>query len=271
MSIALAANPTRVVDEAAAAPAHGNVVRDLVAVFVAPSRLFEELPRQNRFAAALTLLLLVHGLYGWAVVSTGVGDYEIDLQTQRAVAQFLIEHEGEEETQQMVSALDAIEKAGTFNKQFSHVVEIVGRPLRLLMGTALLTGVFFVIVALTAGKPSNPTLAGILSFASWVAVPEFALRLLLLSQLQVTRVETSAAAFATGPEIGIAGYILLRRLNPFEIWFWGLVGLGLWRSGQLGGRSALFWTFVVALFVGGLWCIGDVVELGEYTWTPPET
>src|SRR5207247_980626 len=106
-------------------------------------------------------------------------------------------------------------------------------------------------------------LAGVAVFAAFVDVPKMLVRILLISQLQVSRVETSAAAFAAGPDVSLALYILLRRLDPFDIWYWFLIGLGLWKTGQLSGRASVVMACVLAVLAAVVQSAADFQELAK--------
>lgn|SRR5262245_1138195 len=235
-------------------PPAGSLARDVGRVFFSPGALFHELPVRNRAGAALALLMALQVLYALAVLSTGVSDYEIDLGTQKAISRELRQNQGEETTQKLATALDLIEKNGTFNKLFARLVLLLGGPVRLGIGVSALAGALFCVVALRGNKPNYQTLLGITVFAAFVEVPRLLLQLALITQLQVSRVETSAAAFAGQTDIGLPAYLLLRRLDPFELWYYVLVAVGLVRSGQLRPRDA-----VVA--VAGLAVVTAVVQV----------
>src|SRR5262249_39877736 len=147
----------------------------------------------------------------------------------------------------------ALEKGGVFARLVARVLLVVGGPVQLLVHVAVLSSVLFVVIALVGGsKPDFRLLAGVVLFAASVEVPRLLLRLLLISQLQVSRVEPSAAALVAAPQVNLAVYLLLRRLDPFEMWFWGLLGLGLWQTGQLRLRGAVVLVVVLAL-LAALW------------------
>src|SRR5262249_31587539 len=105
-----------------------------------------------------------------------------------------------------------------------------------------IAGFLFVAVALSGGKPKMALLTGIVAFASLVQIPQDAVKLYLTSRTQHSRVETSAAAFpgSLGGKDGVslADYILLRRLNPFDFWFWWLVYLGARKGARMSFRGA---------------------------------
>jgi hypothetical protein len=151
---------------------------------------------------------------------------------------------------------------------------IVGKPLWTLCAVGLVGGFLFVAVALSGGKPKMPLLTGVVVFASLVQIPHAAVRLYLTAATKHTRVETSAAAFPTalGGEHGVSlgEYIALRRLNPFDIWFWGLVFLGARRAARMTIRGASVTVGLMVLFdvifQSGL----DYAELANQPAPPPE-
>jgi hypothetical protein len=244
----------------------GSLAQDIFAVFVLPMSLFRELPRTNRVAGALLLLMGVHTLYGLGLISTGVLNYEIDANTQKEISGLRQHPPAKEEAEKFVTALEAIEKGAIFKKELSRVLLLAGGPLQLCLGVSVLSGLLFLVVALRGGKPNFQVLLGVTVFAAYVEVPRLFLRLLLVAQLQVSRVETSAAAFVSRPEIGLPSYLFLRRLDPFELWYYLLIGLGVYQTGQLKRRAAIVTACVLALLAAGLHCVGDLQELAEMTF-----
>jgi hypothetical protein len=237
------------------------LLTDVLDVFTSPAELFRRLPSANRVAAALVLLMVVHAAYGAALASTGVLDYEIDQAAEKACARQRERLGGTETDEKLTAALDAVEKGAVFNKLLLRVGLIGGGPLGLAARLALLAGLLFTAAALGGGKPKYQLVLGITVFAAYVEVPKLLMRLVLVSQLQVGRVETSLAAFATGPDVGLPLYLLLRRLDPFDLWYYGLVALGIWKIGLLSRRSAVLVVGALALLATLLAVLGDVGEL----------
>src|SRR5437762_2415513 len=93
-----------------AAPGRGGLLGDIARLYLWPEALFAELPQVNRAAGALWLLLGLHVLYGFLLLSTGVHDYDIERQTQREVAREAARQPGEENADQLARSLEAIEK-----------------------------------------------------------------------------------------------------------------------------------------------------------------
>lgn len=240
-----------------------SLISDIAALFFWPRQLFDYLPRCNRVGAALVFLFIFESACGWLTYHTGVLQYEIDEKTHHAVAVFQKEHEADEEFELVTAGIDNLYKGAEFSKQLMRIWLVFGRPTLSVTLVGLLAGAWFVIIALTVGKPNYRLIAGVIGFAWLVEIPELVVRAGLVRALEASRVESSAAAFATGPGVGLAGYILLRRLNPFVIWFWSLVCFGIWRVGQTRGRKAIVWTIVLATLCGGLAAGIDVLELAE--------
>jgi Yip1-like protein len=249
----------------------GSLARDLVRIYVSPGALFADLPRWNRSAAALVLLMALYALYGLAVLSTGVSDYENDLAAQEEIGRLPDQPRNDDNAEELDRQRDALEKGAVFGKMLARVEFVVGNPVLLAAAVGLLAGVLFIIVALWgATKPDYHVLAGVVTFAAYVSVPCWLVRLLLISQLHVSRVETSAAVFAPA-HAPLALYLLLRRLDPFEVWFWALVGLGLYRSGQLSRRGTVIAVVVLALLGALCLCALNLPELAVYRPQPADS
>lgn len=249
-----------------------NLFDDILRLFSRPSHLFASLPERSRVGGALFVLLVAQLLYAAAIVSTGVYEFEIKRASRHAVTKYILEHEGDDEEGEVTPALDAIEKGAVFEKLLKRVTLFVVGPVQLLARVSVLCGILFAVVAVRGGKPNFSILAGVCVFASLVDVPKLMSELFLVSQLQVSRVETSAAAFVRHPDIAFPIFLLLRRLDPFELWFWYLIGLGTWKSGALTGRAAIVVTALLASAAAAGHVALDVVALGDLAAlqeTPP--
>lgn len=254
--------------EGAPAIPPGSLLGDLVYLYLRPGKLFSELAQCNRFVGALALLLLFQAAYGWALVQTGVIDLEIDQSIQKQISYQRLHFESDEEgNDKLTTVLDSIDKQAEFRRQMARVTAIAGGPFFLLMRLALLAAILYLTVAFRGGKPKYPILMGVVTFASWVEAPRLLMRLVLIAQLHYTRVETSAAAFVASPKVGLAGYLFLRQLDPYLMWFWILVGLGLCVTGHLTRRAAIITTCLVAFGAVLINAAFDIPELAEITMT----
>lgn len=241
----------------------GSLLVDVASLFLRPSALFDSLPVVNRAPAALLVLLCLHVLYGVAYLATGVLDYEIDYVNQKAVGRFRDQLQGDENAAKRVSELDLMEKGAGFNKTIARLALLGGGPVRVLAGCGLLGGLLYTVVALRGGKPNYSLLFGVVVFASYVEVPRLALRLALVAGRGETRVETSAAACVSDPSVGLPMYVMLRRLDPFDVWFFGLVAFGVCRTGQLTPRAAVVAVCLLWLLTATWNAAGDVAELAH--------
>ncbi len=248
----------------------GSLARDLVRLYLSPGALFAELPRWNRSAAALVLLMALYAVYGLAVLSTGVSDYENDLAAQQEIGRLPDQPRNDDNAEELDRKSDALEKGAVFGKMLARVRLVLLDPVGVAAATGLLAGLLFVAVALWGvAKPDFHVLAGVVVFAAYVAVPCLLVRLLLTAALHVSRVETSAAVFSP-THAPLALYLLLRRLDPFAVWFWALVGLGLCASGQMSRRGAVVAVIVLAVLAALAQCVLDLPDVAVYTFPAPD-
>jgi hypothetical protein len=250
----------------------GSLLRDLVRLYTSPAALFADLARWNRSAPALLLLMVLHALFAVGVVSTRVPDFEIDTATQKAINQYANQPHTDESADTVDRALVALEKGAVFYKLLARVLLVAGGPVRVAVVAGLLASVLFLVVALRgAVKPDFHVLAAVAVFAAYAEVPRLLMRLFLVSQLQTTRVETSLAAFVSAPHVSLPLYLLLRRLDPFDVWYWALVGLGVWKTGQLSARASLVTVVVLALASAAVLAALDVPGLAAFSLSQPES
>ena len=243
----------------------GGLLADVVRLFLSPGTLFAHLPVVNRSGGALLILIVAHLLCAGFILSTGVPDYEIAVQTQQEIARIDEQLKGDENSEERTRAIEALEKAEAFNKLFTRVALFAGGPLRLLLGVAALASLLFLAVTFWgAAKADFRLLWGVVAFASCVMLPRLLLVAFLVARLQVQRVETSLAVLVSNPRAAPLVFLLLRRLDPFEAWYWALVGLGLWKTGQMSGRQAVIVTTALALSVMLVQVCLDLGTLAEY-------
>lgn len=238
-------------------------LRDLMHVLVAPGALFARLPLQHRSLLPCLILISLEIIISFGVVSTGVVDHEIDVNAERDWKPSPGDPESPVEREQQRAS--AVEKQKIFNKRIARVRLYGGRALLLVVEVGLLMVPLFGAVALRGGKPNLPLLAEVGVWAHFAEVGRRLFCLWLVAQLQVTRIETSAAALVNTPAVGLAAYILLRRLDPFVLWYWLLVMLGVWKTRQLRLYEAIILVVVLATACGLFQCVMDVFELAEWS------
>lgn len=247
MSCALS-EPTLIVAERnpTALPA-SSLAQDVLDLFWRPSRLYADLPMHKRTGAALTILVSAYVLYGFGLLSTGIHDYEIQETAQRATVRHLQLHHGDDTPDDLNTALDMIDRGAVFSRAVTRLWLLLGRPATIVFGIGLLSGTWYLVIAMRGTRPDFRLIWAVITWAHCVEIPHMALRLVMASQLGASRIETSAAALATGPEVGLAGYVILRQFDPFTLWYWCLVALGIHNTGQMKRRGAAAATIAFAL------------------------
>ena len=103
----------------------------------------------------------------------------------------------------------------------------------MLASFLLISSVFYAVVALTGRKPEYHTLMSVCVYAGFVELAAIVLQLAMMVYYQTTNVDTSLQA------LGGDSLRFLGAIDPFRIWFWVLVCLGLMTTHQLGRRSAI--------------------------------
>jgi hypothetical protein len=228
---------------------------DLARLFLCPGALFARLPQHNPYPSALLLLVLLHVLFGSAVLSTGLVDYDIDRRARHDFARVAHHLEVDLPDQWADSSLKAVQQRAGFEKLLARLGWLLGGPLCLGAGVAFTAAFLFVVVALGGRKPDLPLLAGVITFASFAEAARLLVVLFLVWQRQTLRVDLSAAVCAGGQDVGLPAYLLLRCLDPFALWYWALLGIGLWKTGQADGITACRAVLVLA----ALTVLGHVV------------
>jgi hypothetical protein len=249
----------------------GGLLTDMVRLFTSPGTLFANLPLVNRAGGVLFVLMMAHVAAAALILLTRVPDYEIGAQAEKESTRAAEQLKGDDNSEELSRALEAQDKKAVFEKLFARVRMLVGGPVRLLLGVAVVASLLFLAVALWgAAKADFRLLWGVVVFSSCVELPRLLIRVILTAGVHATRVETSLAAFLPGPRAGLAAFLLFRRLDPFELWFWALVGLGLWKTGQMSGRRALVVTVALAVLATLVQGCLDVGNLAEYRAATPQ-
>lgn len=241
--------------------------RDLGRLFASPVALFEELPTRPRPAprSLMLVLVLAYAATGWAWTATGIPDYEIDAAIQREVARTSARHEGEESTSMLADELELVEKSAGFWKFLQRLRLWVARPLGVLAGILIIAGLMHGWVALVGGRPNYPLTLEVASLAAFVLVARAVFEVILSRALERSTIETSLAALLSDPRAaGLADYLLLRRLDPFVIWFWSLIALGLVHSLKLDKRPAIAGVVVLAVVEAAGATLVDAVRLVDF-------
>jgi hypothetical protein len=215
-------------------------------VFVAPGSVFSRVEDNGAYGWALVLLLGLVTLIGYAQVQTGLIDRDVDQATQRAL-------EDLEKTQghlidaaQLKDQMESIRKGAEFNKVVARLMAVVVSPVQLLTAFLLTSAVLYAVVALTGRKPEYHTLMGICVYSGFIIVAARALQLAMMVFYRSTTVDTTLGALAAPGKPSF-----LQGIDPFNLWFWLLVGIGLVTTNQLSRRMAIVAVVLLATVTTG--------------------
>lgn len=228
-------------------------VRHAMMVFAAPRALFARVEDTGAYGWALVTLIGLVMLVGYAQVQTGLIDRDVDRATERRLAQL-------EESQaelldriELRTRMESIRKEGVFLKVMTRLGVVVASPVYLLASFLLIASALYAVVALTGRKPEYHTLMSICVYAGFIELTAYVLKLAMMLYYHSTEVDTSLRALAEAGKPSALGAI-----DPFRIWFWVLVCIGLVTTHQLSRRMA-----VVTCCVLGLGALGVRIAL-EY-------
>ncbi len=236
---------------------------DIPRALFAPRSVLARVEDVKSWLWPLVALLALTTLIGYASVQTGLVDRQIDLKVARRIAE-------QERMQRNVverSALrDMIErelKQGEFEKLLTRVQVIAAEPLKVLATTLLIAAVLYGMVALTGRKPEWNTLLTICVLAGFVEALRLLVKLGLMLHFRTLEVDTSLSVLAwpllsdqgLEPTAIASAAGAMTALDPFRIWYWWIVLVGLAVTSQLRGwRSATICMLC--------WLVGAVVRAG---------
>lgn len=223
----------------------------------APRALFSRVEDVAVYGWPLVILLVTVALIGYAYVETGLIDREIDLLVEQQVAQLEMAKIDIVERSELKKQIDTIREGGEFIRLMAKLGVGVFQPIRILVSVLLIPAFFYGLVALTGRKPEWHTLITICVYASFVDALGLLFRLVLMLRYATWRVETSLAAlilpFRETPwgEGASANTLsaVLAGFEPFALWFWVVVAIGLSATSQLRGWKV--WTACGGFFLLG--------------------
>jgi len=221
-------------------------VRHALLVFVAPRSLFKRVEDTGAYGWALVTLLGLVMLLGYAEVQTGLIDRVVDEHTEKQLAKL-------EETQlnlvdriELKDRMESIRKAAVFEKTMTRIGVVALKPMYLLASFMLIASALYAMAALTGRKPEYHTLMSICVYAGFIELAAFVLQLGMMLYFKTTEIDTSLRAL--GP---IGKFNPLAAIDPFRIWFWILVWMGLTVTQQLSRRMAIATCSILCLLAMG--------------------
>ena len=222
-------------------------VRHALLVFTAPRSLFERVEDTGAYGWALVTLLGLVMLLGYAEVKTGLIDRVVDEQTEKELAKIEGEQANLVDRIQLKERMESVHKAAVFTKTMTRIGVVALKPMYLLASFMLIASALYAMAALTGRKPEYHTLMSICVYAGFIELAAFVLQLALMLYFRTTEIDTSLRAL--GP---VGKPTVLAAIDPFRIWFWVLVGMGLTVTHQLGRRMAIATCSVMCLVAIGV-------------------
>jgi hypothetical protein len=237
-------------------------VRDIPLVLLVPRRLFARVEDVTAYAWPLVVLLTSVTLIGYATVQTGLIDREIDRNVQESIARLESEQRDVVERSALRELYEGEYELGEFKKLLTRIQVVAAAPARALAVTLLVAAVLYGVVALTGRKPEWHTLLTICVFAAFINVLRQLTTLALMLRYGTLEVDTSLALLArlmaqddgASPMSVAAAAGLLSALDPFRIWFWLVVVIGLSATAQLRGWRAWVTCSLCWLVAAGARC-----------------
>lgn len=221
-------------------------VRDIPVVLVAPRRLFRRVEDVGAYGWPLTILLTAVTLIGFATVETGLIGLEVDRRVAERIAAIESEQRDVIERSALRELYAQAAKVGEFEKLLLRIGVVAAEPLRALGAVLLIAAVLYGAVALTGRKVEWHTLLTICVYASFIDVLRLLMKLTLMLRHGSLDVHTSLSPLVrmvtdTESARGIEAAAwsgLLSAVDPFVIWFWLVVIVGLATTAQLRGWRA---------------------------------
>ena len=238
-------------------------VRDIPLVLLAPRRLFARVEDVAAWGWPLLLLLTFVTLIGYATVETGLINREVTRRVQERIAQIDKVQRDVVERSALRELYERERKKGEFENLLTRIQVVVAEPAKALAAALLVAAVLYGVVALTGRKPEWHTLLTICVYAGFIDALRMLTTLVLMLCYETLEVYTSLAPLtrylvdvdAAEPALAATVWGLLSAVDPFRIWFWVVVIVGLVATAQLRGWRAclactLCWLIAAAARTG---------------------
>ena len=203
-------------------------------VFSSPPALFKRVEDTGAYGWTLVTLLALVTLLGYAEVQTGLIDRVVDQRTEDRLAELERSQSNLVDRVQLREQMEDVRKQGEFDKLMTRLGAVVASPAKILVSALLIASCLYAMVALTGRKPEYHTLMSICVYAMFVDLLAQALRLAMMLFYRTIEVDTSLGMISAS-----RGLVWLSAIDPFRIWFWVLVAIGLTVTQQLSRRMAI--------------------------------
>ncbi|MFQ5463570.1 MAG: YIP1 family protein [Phycisphaerae bacterium] len=229
-------------------PGHNSLkLRHAALVFTSPRSVFARIEDTGAYGWAMLTLLVLVFVIGVAQVQTGLIDRDVDRRTEARLAELEESHGELVDRVELKIRLEKAREQAVFEKLMMRIVAVGAMPGYFLASFLLIASVFYALVALTGRKPEFHTLMSICVHAGFIELVGCAVGLAMMLAYKTTAVDTSLSGLGTGKLAGV-----LSGVDPFRIWFWILVGMGLVITRQLSRRMAIGSCVVLGLLAMGI-------------------
>lgn len=196
---------------------------------------------------ALVVLLALVTFIGYAQIQTGLIDRVVDQQTERTLAELETTQGTLLDRIELRDRMDDVRKQGVFSKTVRRLGVVVFSPLYFLVSFLLIASILYAAVALTGRKPEYHTLMALCVYAGFIELFAYALQLSMMLYYGTINVDTSL-----GMLVEPAAASVLSAIDPFRLWFWVLVGLGVVVTRQLSRTMAVVTCSLMCLLATGV-------------------
>lgn len=232
---------------------------DIPLALLAPRRLFRRVEDVTAYKWPLVMLLTAVTLIGYATVQTGLISREVDREVRERIAVIESQQRDVVERSALRETYEREYKKGAFEKLVRRIQVVAAEPVRTLASVLVVAAVLYGAVALTGRKPEWHTLLTICVFASFIDVVRLLVKLAMMLEFRTLEVDTSLARLTpllvpleqTDPKLAAAIWGGLTALDPFRIWFWAVVIIGLYATAQLRGWRGWLTCSLCWLIAGG--------------------
>ncbi len=213
-------------------------LRHVPLIFTTPGAVFSRVEDTGAYAWALVLLLLAIAGLGYLQVQSGLIDRLAHEQTARQMAQLEEEQLNLVDRRRFNDAMERLRDAGEFNIRLRRLHAVALAPLSWLVSMLLIAAVLYAVVALCGRKPEYHTLMSIVALSAYIPLVGLGLHVAMMIFYRTHEVDTSFSMILD-PRSYPTATAVLTATDPFRVWFWILVGMGLVTTRQLSVRMAV--------------------------------
>ncbi len=222
-------------------------VRHALLMYASPRSVFTRVEDTGAYGWTLATLILLVTLIGYAQIQSGLIDRNVALATEAELANLEKTHVDLLDRTELRDRMAAIHKEAEFTKLITRLGVVIATPLRFIVSFLLIASVLYAVVAMTGSKPEYHTLMSICVFAGFIELAGYALRLAMMLYYRTTAVDTTLGALMANSKPNV-----FAAIDPFHIWFWVLVALGLTITHQLSRKMAIGMCVALYLFSFGI-------------------